>query len=324
MARFSTWMNAWTGMLAINSANRLAALRTGTSRPLTAVTALLAGAVFLAGPAALSAKADTETGSNTQGATSRGAETTESDMTENAGAESSEAASGVRHSGNDPERLPDQVAAARFLQSLANQAFEILNDETMDSEARHEAFRTVLGEGLAIDIIGRVMLGRHRTSITPEQLATYQAVFPDYITSLYAAQLATIAQKPLEVIQTAPYERNPNDVLVRTRLERMSGEPILIDWRIRKFMEDEMAGEAMETTGAAPEAPTQDTTTPGETEATEAAAEEVARKVIDISVEGISIVRVKRDEFNALIRARGFDALLTELRERSGSLSDVL
>ncbi len=194
-------------------------------------------------------------------------------------------ASMPRHTGTDPSRLQDQKAAAKFLDDLAITAFHILNDEAMTDDVRHEAFRELLSEGLAIDFIGRLMLGSHRKTATEAQLAEYQRIFPDYITRLYASQLAKLAKVRMLVIETAP--RNHRDILVRTRLSRDNGEPIIVDWRVRKRSEEQF-------------------------------------QIVDISVEGVSIVLVKRDEFNSLVRNRGFDALLAELQQRSGAVSGVL
>ncbi len=190
-----------------------------------------------------------------------------------------------RHLGNDGSRLEDQQAAAEFLDKLSSEAFTVLNDSKMADEVRHEAFRTLLSEGLAVDFIGRLMLGSHRKTATDEQLRQYREVFPDYITRLYASQLAKLAKVRMQIVETEPI--NTRDVRVRTNLFRDNGGPITVDWRVRRRKTDSF-------------------------------------QIIDIFFEGVSIVLTKRDEFNALVRNRGFDALLAELQLRTSAVSGVL
>lgn len=190
-----------------------------------------------------------------------------------------------RHLGDDTTRLGEQKAAASFLDKLSNEAFTVLNASDMADDVRHEAFRGILSEGLAVDFIGRLMLGSHRRTATEEQLRRYEQVFPDYITRLYASQLAKLAKVRMQVVETEPI--NDRDVRVRTNLFRENGDPIVVDWRVRRRREDQF-------------------------------------QIIDIFFEGVSIVLTKRDEFNALVRKRGFDALLAELQLRTSTISGVL
>ncbi len=190
-----------------------------------------------------------------------------------------------RHLGDDTTRLGEQKAAASFLDKLSNEAFTVLNASDMADDVRHEAFRGILSEGLAVDFIGRLMLGSHRRTATEEQLRRYEQVFPDYITRLYASQLAKLAKVRMQVVETEPI--NDRDVRVRTNLFRENGDPIVVDWRVRRRKEDQF-------------------------------------QIIDIFFEGVSIVLTKRDEFNALVRKRGFDALLAELQLRTSTISGVL
>ncbi len=177
-----------------------------------------------------------------------------------------------------PEPESPAARATDFLRGLLEAAFKVRNDETMDDDQRYTAFQDLLSEGLAIDFLSRLMLGRHRRDATPDQITAYNAVFPGYITSLYASQLVKLTKVDMSVIDIVSL--NGQDVLVRTRLDRQNGEPITVDWRIR----DHEAGNL---------------------------------EIVDIAVEGASIMMTKRDEFNALVTARGFDALIAELEDRS-------
>jgi ABC-type transporter MlaC component len=71
-------------------------------------------------------------------------------------------------------------------------------------------------------------------------------------------------------------------VIVRTRFDRKEGAPINVDWRVRQLKSGE-------------------------------------RKAIDIIVQGVSIMLVKREEFSSFVSTNGVDALLERLESEAGA-----
>ena len=169
--------------------------------------------------------------------------------------------------------------AIAFAESLTANATTVLTDESAGESERIENFRQVLADGMALDVIGRFMIGESRKTMTDEQTARYEEIFPQYITQLYAEQFEEIVGKPLEVIEAKSI--GSRDVIVRTQFERKGGSPIMVDWRVRKLRSGE-------------------------------------RKAIDIIVSGVSIMLVKREEFSAFVAANGVDALLDRLASEAG------
>ena len=168
--------------------------------------------------------------------------------------------------------IDDAVAFARDLTGKATAA---LTSTKSEAEQLSE-FQKVLGEGLALDVIGKFMIGDIRKSMTAEQLARYDAAFPPYLTRLYADQFADIVGRPLDVIDAKAL--GARDVIVRTRFTRQDGPPINVDWRIRKLRTGE-------------------------------------QKAIDIIVGGVSIMLVKREEFSAFIAQNSIDALIARIEK---------
>lgn len=166
------------------------------------------------------------------------------------------------------------AAAIAFAQELTDKATAALTDESLDEEGRLDRFQLVLAEGLALDVIGRFMLGETRKTMSEEQLARYEAVFPDYITRQYAEQFSDIVGRQLEVLEAR--QLGARDVIVRTQFPRSDGAPIMVDWRVRKLRDG-------------------------------------SQKMIDIIVSGVSIMLVKREEFSAFVAQNGVDALIERL-----------
>lgn len=163
-----------------------------------------------------------------------------------------------------------------FTRDLTAKATAALTNASLSREEQLKEFQTVLADGLALDVIGRFMLGDRRNAMSEAQIARYEAVFPDYITQLYAEQFEDIVGRPLEVIDSKAL--NARDIIIRTQFRRTSGSPIMVDWRVRKLREG-------------------------------------GHKMIDIIVSGVSIMLVKREEFTAFIAANGIDALLDRLEQ---------
>ncbi|WP_411818002.1 phospholipid-binding protein MlaC [Hyphococcus sp. DH-69] len=168
--------------------------------------------------------------------------------------------------------------AVDFAKNLTANATAVLTDETKSEDEKLEAFRGVLADGMALDIIGKFMLGDTRKSMSDDQLSRYDEIFPQYITKLYAEQFQEIVGKPLEVVEAK--ELGARDVIVRTKFDRKEGSPIMVDWRVRKLRSGD-------------------------------------RKAIDIIVSGVSIMLVKREEFSSFVATNGVDELLGRLESEA-------
>jgi len=169
--------------------------------------------------------------------------------------------------------------ATAFAKTLTANATTALTSEKSEAEQLTD-FQQVLADGMALDVIGKFMIGDARNTMNDEQLARYDAVFPDYLTKLYAEQFQDIVGKPLEVLEAK--ELGARDVIVRTKFDRPEGSPIMVDWRVRQLRSGE-------------------------------------RKAIDIIVQGVSIMLVKREEFSSFIATNGVDALLDRLEEEAAA-----
>ncbi len=170
-------------------------------------------------------------------------------------------------------------AAIDFTRNLTDKANDAFTN-TADEDAQLLNFQRVLTDGLALDLLGRFMLGEHRNSLTDDQRTRYEAIFPEYITRLYAEQFKDIAGKQLVINDATPFSRR--DVIVRTQFSREDGTPVNVDWRARKFRDEN-------------------------------------HKMIDIIVSGVSIMTVKREEFTSFISTNGIDALITRLEEEAAA-----
>lgn len=175
--------------------------------------------------------------------------------------------------------------AGEFIKGLGENAVEVLRDKEGTTFAQREAkFRALFVKGFDVDTISRFVLGRYWKTATKEQLAEYKSVFLDFLVHVYASRFDSYNGETFEVLDVidGPAEK---DTIVRTRILRPSGgEPVGVDYRVRK-----MNGEY---------------------------------KVVDVNVEGISMLHTHRVEFASVINRKGMDGFLADLHARLDDTKD--
>ena len=165
-----------------------------------------------------------------------------------------------------------------FIQGLGDQAIAVLKDKASSTfEEREAAFREVMVQGFDIPIVARFVLGRHWRTATKEQRKEYMSIFVDFIVRVYASRFDSYGGEQFTVNSVINDESG--DKIVRAQIVRPSGgNPIGVDFRVR--LRDE------------------------------------GYKVIDVSVEGISMLHTHRVEFASVVNRKGIDGLLSDLRAR--------
>ncbi len=176
-----------------------------------------------------------------------------------------------------------QDKASAFVRGLADQALTVLQRSDLSLDEREGAFRDILSEGFDLNFIGRFALGRKYRSATPEQRDTYQRLFAEFILKTYSARLGGYSGETFHLVKAAPVGKK--DILVDTKIERSSGPSISCSWRVRAFDD--------------------------------------RYRIVDIVVEGVSMALTQRQEFAAVMRRGGIEALIQALSARADKISVV-
>lgn len=165
---------------------------------------------------------------------------------------------------------------ATFIQSLADQAIAVLSDEKGTLEERERVFHGLLSDSFAMALIGRFVVGRYWKSMSPDQQAEYQHLFATWVAKSYSARLGGYSGQEFKIDRMQ--KAGQNDVFVRTRIVQEGSAPLRADWRVRNFK-----GQF---------------------------------KVIDVVIEGVSMLTTQRSEFAAVLRQHGPDGLIDALQTR--------
>ncbi|MGF1474867.1 MAG: phospholipid-binding protein MlaC [Geminicoccaceae bacterium] len=175
------------------------------------------------------------------------------------------------------QQRPTAEAARSHVATLANDAFEVLRDDSIGTEQRDDEIRRLVDRGFDIDHIARFVLGSEYRQLDEQQLSRYRDAYRAYVLETYGRYLEDYAVEEFETTGTT--ETSERDRIVETRAVPRNEAPVAIDWRVRN-----RDGEP---------------------------------KIIDIVIEGVSQAITQRNEFSSVISRRGIDGLIDLLQERS-------
>ena len=187
----------------------------------------------------------------------------------------------------EPDRAPaSSPSAEQVVQGLAEDIWATLQSDGIDENGRVDQLVTLLEARTDVGLISRLALGRYWNRLPEDQYTDYRELFRDVVIRSFARRLNGYAQDargPIEqrfqILGSTPAGKD--DTLVRSKVFPKNGQPVALDWRLR-------AGDA-------------------------------GPVIIDLIVEGASLLVAQRSEFAAVIERHDLDGLLAELRARAGS-----
>jgi phospholipid transport system substrate-binding protein len=121
--------------------------------------------------------------------------------------------------------------AENFVRQLGEDAISILEDTKDDPVARRSQFKRILNNSFDMDTIARFAMGRYWAIATDAEKKTYKKLFRTMIIDVYSNRFAEYNNQGFEVVGNKPAGRK--DFVVNS-LIKGSGQPIKVDWRIRK------------------------------------------------------------------------------------------
>ncbi len=176
-----------------------------------------------------------------------------------------------------PPPVVNENPAARYIDSLGREVVSVLSDKSLSEERRLERFSKLLERSLDIPVIARFALGRYWNKSSVEQRKDYLRAFTGFVVKTYAVRLGGIDVDRLDVLGTDRVGKK--DVLVRCRVSFADKKPVRTNWRMR-----ESAG---------------------------------TFRILDLSVEGISMAMTLRHEFASVVGRQGIASLIDLLKKRA-------
>ena len=163
-----------------------------------------------------------------------------------------------------------------FVQSAVNRASEILK-QNISKEEKMEKIELIAEEVVDIKGIAYYSLGSHRKTLSSEKKDEYFKVFKKYFLKSFSSRLAQYSDPKIQV--SSEKKLNEKYTIVSSILLATEKTPqVKLDWRIV----------------------TKDIHKP---------------LIIDVVIEGVSLARVQREEFNSIIQNNNIDGLINNLKE---------
>ncbi len=168
------------------------------------------------------------------------------------------------------------VNPSDFVQSAVNRASEILK-QNISKDEKMDKIELIAEEVVDIKGIAYYSLGSHRKSLSTEKKGEYFIVFKKYFLKSFSSRLAQYSDPKIKV--ESQKKLNDKYTIVSSTLLATEKTPeVKLDWRIV----------------------TKNTDKP---------------LIIDVVIEGVSLARVQREEFNSIIQNSNIDGLIKNLNE---------
>jgi len=171
----------------------------------------------------------------------------------------------------------DENVAVKYIENVGQQAINILKTPIEDLQTRELLFEKMLNNHFDKKLIHRAVLGKASKGASELELIRFGKAFDKHIVKVYASQLGVYSNQ-LFIIDKA-FKKGKKDTIVSSHIEHETAPPLRIDWRLR----DRGQG----------------------------------TKIIDIAIEGVSLLATKRADFGASIKKGGLHSLIIDLETKN-------
>jgi len=172
-----------------------------------------------------------------------------------------------------------QTDAAKFVQSLGDQAISIITDASLSKTDREQHFHDMFVSSFDVPAIGRFVLGRYWRTATDAQRQEFLKLFEDMIVKTYNNRFTEYKGEQFQVIGS---RQDGDSTLVTTNVTqpKTGAQPVKVDWRVLK--------------------------------------PQGQFKIVDVIIEGVSMSVTQQQEFGSVIQRNGgqIDGLLASMKER--------
>jgi phospholipid transport system substrate-binding protein len=172
---------------------------------------------------------------------------------------------------------PSADAARTLIETVGQEVLDVLRDASLSDQQKFDQLVALLNGPIDLDLVARLILGRHWRTANETQRAEYLELFRAFALHTLASRLDVYGGQDFEITGAKVVGRQ--DALVSTRI-LSEGPPLAVDWRVRELDDRSLVA-------------------------------------IDVIVEGVSLIVTQRSEFGAVIERQGLDGLLAELRRRA-------
>ena len=178
--------------------------------------------------------------------------------------------------------VAQELAPDQLVQKITDEVLAaIKSDKQLAAGDKQKAIKLAEEKVLPyidFDQATRLAVGRAWSQASPEQKKRLVSEFRNMLVRTYSNAIQSYQGQTLKVLPSRG-KQDPEETVVRTQFVRAGGQPLPIDFSMRKT--------------------------------------DQGWKVFDITVEGVSLVMTYRSEFDAVVKQEGIDGLIKRLAQKN-------
>jgi len=161
-----------------------------------------------------------------------------------------------------------------FVDALGADVLAIIKSPNIAMPERQQRFRDLFQKAFDVPKIARFVVGRHWNQATPDDQSKYLQVFGSYVSTIYAGQFSQYQGESFKT--TGARQIGDGESVVQSEIVRAGNPSIQIGFRV-----DNSSG---------------------------------AFKIVDVTVEGVSLIVTKRDEFGSVLSQEGMPGVIKRMQ----------
>ncbi|MCC6849530.1 MAG: ABC transporter substrate-binding protein [Deltaproteobacteria bacterium] len=170
-----------------------------------------------------------------------------------------------------------ESAAAAVVEKTTSSAIAILVDPSLSTEAKRQRVEDVVLRSIDFETLSRLVLARNWSRFDERQRVEFMELFKNHLSMTYGRNVESYKNEKVQI--AGERLENGGDTTVKTKVVRGGNHDILVDYRLRR--------------------------------------KDGAWKIIDVVIEGVSLVSNFRSQFQDVVSNGGPERLLALLREKN-------
>ncbi len=163
------------------------------------------------------------------------------------------------------------------VETTVDQVLAILKDASLTPDVRRERIVAIAYERFDFPTMSKLVLAKYWKRFDAAQREEFMREFKDFLAHRYGDRIDRYEQEKVEIV--GERSASGGDAVVATRIHRPRAESVAVEYRLRS--------------------------------------REGTWRVIDVKIEGISLVSNYRDQFHEVLSHGGPEKLLAQLRDRN-------
>lgn len=168
---------------------------------------------------------------------------------------------------------------SQVVDALASRVVAVLKNGALDTQQKRSEIQTIAYGAIDFPTLSKLVLARNWSKFSPAQRDEFEEAFKQHLSMTYGRNVDSYKNEKVEILGQRPEVRD--DVTVLTKIVRGGSDDVLVDYRLRQ--------------------------------------RDGQWKIIDVIIEGVSLVSNFRAQFQDIVSNGGPDRLLALLKEKNAA-----